>query len=348
MIDAIYCAKNFYVLEALKLIVERRMEFGRKSHETLLEDIMTYRQKYMDGLKQAIYDYTALVVYGEMRHGASTCTHCNPLIPQKKNRGSAYNLAKEFNPTSILIAGEKLFSRGNWSSAYGGEKWRLIANRVQLINKIDDGVYCDMCFSLSHNSSPYLDKSASNIFRIIDKCGYKNVLDYKFKCNRPINLISSYAMYVGKQLKKLITRAIILGFISEFYQDCVNEFFDYDQFEAEDYILNYKGVQWGNVWLEDGIIQHRESINDIPYSSIPTDVSLMNVKVGDKLEIAVDKPHGYRIEKDTKVEVLEVNRRYQKIGVKFQKDVGGNSMHGKCNYGHGLYLEPYYLKKVLA
>jgi hypothetical protein len=306
---------------------------------------MEYRAKFISGMKKALYDYTALVVFGEMRHGVGRSTHYNPEVSQGGGRNSSYKIARQYNPTSILMAGEKLFAQ-KWYSNFGGEKWRNICNRVLLKDTIDDAVYVDMCFSLSHNCSPYLDKCQSNIFCINNVDDYKRTLDFKFVAKNPTKVINECVIFVGKSLKKLVTRAIVLGLISERVQQNTNNYYSEDQWKAEQYILNYKGVEWGDIWLTSQIIKHREGLDDGIFSSLPNYIDPNPINVGDVLEVMFNGVEGNRkIKKGMLVKVVGTKYGGTTLEVIFEENIGGHSLCGKCRDGHGLYLESDYFKK---
>jgi hypothetical protein len=346
-IDAIFCIKNFYTLESLKLVVDMNLNYASKAQERLLRDIIDYEARYISNLKRALYDYTALVAFGEMRHAYDKSTYLNPDVPEGGGRNTSYKVATQYNPTSILIAGEKLFSK-RWSGSYGGEKWRNICNRVLLKDKINDAVYIDMCFSLTHNCSPYLDKSESNIFRIWNVSEYKRTLDFKFNEINPMKVISFCSIYAGKHLKKLVTRAIILGIVPEWVQENVNSYYDKKQWNAEDYILNYQGLEWGNEWMQDKPIEHRRSLECEPFELIPKNAFLNSMNIGDILEALIDVNYGYRtrFKKGMKAKIIAIRHCGKKIEVEFRKNVNGHDLCGKCKNGYGLCVDATYFKKV--
>lgn len=260
-IDAIYVVKEFYALEALNYLVNKKSEFGRHSHDRLIKDIDEFRDRFVTNLSIALLDYTAMVIYGEMRHGWEKSTHYNPNVSQCDRRSDSYSESKKYNPISILEAGKALFAKSSWEDNYGGEKWFFIADRVLLKANLDKFVFSDMCFSLSHNSSPYLDKYQSGIFKISCTSDYKNFLDFKFNCSNPFEIIyENYPSY-GRRLQSLIRRAIKLGLINYF---CGSNYYTNGTYneEAEEYIYNYSPEKWGKDILPNEVILHRHILDD--------------------------------------------------------------------------------------
>jgi hypothetical protein len=272
-IEAMSCVAEFYGLEALLIEVHKKHEPFKKSHERLIRDIKEYKELYVEKLADAIYDYSVMVCYGEMRHAKNHSTHYSKHISQTLNRGASYLESLEYNPTDILNLAEKSFSNDvEWGGAYGGEKWRLIANRVNLRPYLTNQIFCDMCFSLSHNNSPYLDKSSANIFCMNSRNEYKELLDIKFS-NSTGQIIRIGLEFGGERFSKLVYRAIQLGVTDvtmykwEHYKGN-NKYYTH----AEDLLLDYEKIEWGNERLPNELIQHRvklkyplNSIKDNPF-----------------------------------------------------------------------------------
>lgn len=252
-IDALFCAREYYTLESLSVVVMMGAKYGMKSHERLVNDILDFKQEYATKLAKAIFDYTVLVVYGEMRHGYNHSSHYHPDIPKNEGRSGAYHLARKYEPYSILRVGKELFSK-SWGESYGGKKWARIAERVLLRPRVVDAVFCDMCFSLSHNNAPYFDKSQSNIFYINHSGEYKKFLDLKFQGDI-LAVIQDSSLYVGFKLKQLLERARNLGFLPPRYQFKSNM----DSEMAEEYILSYEHIRWGTMVLPNELIENNSN-----------------------------------------------------------------------------------------
>lgn len=250
--NALIAATEFYVLEALHVAVAEKTEFGKYSAEKLLDDILEFKQRFVRKLSQALFDYTVSVVYGEMRHAYSKAYYYYPSIDSVLNRKQAYNKSQNYEPYSVLNAAVKQFDV-EWVSGYGGSAWKNIAKSVLLRPKLPDQVFCDMCFSLSHNNAPYLDKTQSDIFYLHSSTKYVTFLDIKFSNVQPGQLIVNYCNAVGYYLRKLIYRAMILGFVPYrpiyFGMSETCEMAQVDVTEA--FILNYKPIEWGSKLFDD-------------------------------------------------------------------------------------------------
>ena len=206
---------HFYIIEALKTRVDSRAKFGMKSQEKLIEDLTTYQNELVETTTRRLYDYNAMAIYGELRHMRYQTNEKFRIdgVPVKGSRYSSYDEATDYTPMSIFNTAERAFKELTWEEGFGGDMWGFIANRAQLHDKIPNKIFCDMCFSLSHNSSPYLDKEETDIFKISEKIDYVQVLDDKFKENLEY-LIYRYFFKIGNRLYKLIKRAFVLGFIN--------------------------------------------------------------------------------------------------------------------------------------
>ena len=195
-----------------------------------------------------------------MRHSKYHASHCIGDIPTSDmGRADAFELAKDYDPSNILETATILFdpARVRWADSYGGYKWLLIAQHGLRRGKINDVIFCDTCFSLSHNTNPYLDKAQTNVFKIFNPVKYKNFLDYKFKY-APNDVVIHFSNYVGYRLKKLIFRAINLGFIPNFFIKFSKEFADW----VEYFILNYTPIKWGEKILSQKLYETYNFIED--------------------------------------------------------------------------------------
>ena len=264
MIEVINAASEFYILEALSVLV--KPVFGIRSQELLLEDIKSMRERFSSNTANALFDYTVKACIGEARHSrhslnrdsnydnrrreydnnTRTYTEYDKNFVLSSESHICYGKVEKYEPKSLLVELEKLFAEFHWSSGYGGKKWGLIANRVQLYGKIDDVVFCDMCFSLSHNSSPYLDKKGVDIFSVASEYGYMKLLNSKL-LNDSLKLILEYASNCGKETKKLLQRANALGFlnINEKYFKIILQNSVLGSI-SENEVLSYQPVKWGS------------------------------------------------------------------------------------------------------
>lgn len=375
MVETIHVVKEFYALEALKVLVSQRIEFGKKSQEKLCEDIKSFSDKYVANLANALYDYTALVAFGEMRHAKNQCYSYNVQVPHHSNRGVSYGEAVNFNPTSILIAGNNLFTRNFWGSSFGGLKWGLICDRVLLKDKISNQTFCDMCFSLSHNNSNYLDKEQSKIFSIQSRDKYTDILNFKFECRDLEELIEYCLKSVGSQLMKLLKRARTLNLLDfktdnrfnryveltnlqEEHMDwCEKEFMKKNKFDnveyIENFILEYAPIKWGDNWLssktKEGNSYVNSQIDFLTSRKLPISKELKERQL--KLQSKMTKKE--KVQSSYKIgDKIVMNKDYDckgikgetgtiiandgyTLGVKFDLFMNGHDLAGKCEGGYG-------------
>jgi len=341
-VEALNVAKEFYALQALKSLVGEKVKFGIKSQEKLYEDILSFASTYEQNLADALFDYTVKVLYSEMRHGKTACFAYNVTVPQGGKRNESYQNAIKFNPMSILIASSDNFNNYYWSSSFGGNKWGFIADRVLLKGKILNVVFCDMCFSLTHNSAPYLNKSQANIFTVNHPQDYIEFLDFKFDSVSLEGLLIKVLIHCGERFKKLVKRAKTLGFLNKI---TMSNFTSDGEENAEYYIYNYVKIVWGNEWM----------------SKKTMETSNFEGRQVDKLENLEGR---LKFKKGAKVKILKVEDSFQsrligfvgvvagysnanEIGVVFEERVeGGLSLNDTCGYGCGLYFTSNMIEKT--
>lgn len=249
--DAIKVATGFYVLESLDVIVSPN--FGNHSGEKLKKDIKEFKDLYAKKTSEMLFDYSVLALFGEVRHSNVYTLdkhdydwETDDTVILSEDRSSCYRKAVDFDPMHSLYIIEKVFSCMDWRSGYGGDKWAYIANRTMLKGSIPNNVYCDICFSLSHNNSPYLDKSSIGIFKISGKSRYEKMLDYKL-LRSPELFVLSHMEYCGEKIVDLIKRAQTLGFlkVSKSFVKADN-YTTRNNSYVEDGVINYKPIKFGN------------------------------------------------------------------------------------------------------
>lgn len=360
-VDAMYCACNFYSLEALKLIL-MGAEFGKHSAEKLFNDIVSFQEIYSNKLSQALFDYSTLACFGEMRHAKKECVMYAPQIKKGVERNQSYSDAKKYNADNILIVANKLFGC-SWSSMFGGKKWQLIAQTVAKKGKISNLIYCDTCFSLSHNTSPYLNKSESGIFRI-DYCStYKSFLDTKFQ-KTPLEILEYTRKYMSREVRNLVKRAGILGYIPE--QHFEKSYLTENADMTEKIILSYKPIIWGNKLLSEKlkdshIVRTRKPKSPSAYVSAPNSLKSTHRKVcdahgneihiGDEI-IVNESGAGHDGKSDIKAGMKGIIKEihgsgYNNVGIEFYEFIGGHSLiNCSAKDGHGWNMSSNLIEKT--
>jgi hypothetical protein len=254
-VNAINPIKEFYCLEAIKVLI--KPEQFKHSHQYFLRNFNDYYERFTDNLQQAIWDYTVLVSGGELRHARRKAEKFNPSLPCDSNdcRSSSFVKLKQFNPKDIIKSAYYGFKEVHWtSSGYGGDKWGEIAlaaiKKDEWKNKV---LFIDHCVDLSHNSSPYLDKSESGIFRLDNPSEYIRFLNFKRECKSPIDILKQY--WVSGSIQKLITIGKNIGIFRENISLLGTEWeLDHDIKT----ILNYKPIEWGGQRLPMKFVTHSD------------------------------------------------------------------------------------------
>lgn len=247
-INVTSAVQEFYILQAISTI--SKVEPFRHSHERWRNDFERYKKAFTEHLAVAIFDYTTLVVFGEMRNAEGHASKYNMFVPGGVGRSSAYHTARKYTPISILEAGVSLFREAKWESGYGGDKWAVIAETALKKAQGLPGwcvpeVFIDRCVDLTHNGSIYFDKIDANIFFLEDFFGYKVLLDKKRYCT-PGELIEYYG-WLSKDIVSLANRAKTLGIIDPAIRA---EIYDSNYTMT---VLNYEPIHWGTKWIPNAI-----------------------------------------------------------------------------------------------
>lgn len=347
-VDAIFCTSTFYTLQALKVLV--KPQFGQKSAEKLLKDILDYEARYIEKLSIMLFDYSALVCYGEMRHAADKTTHYIPGIRQGGDRNGSYIEATNFNPMNILRLAEKQFGDYEWGSSFGGKKWANIAHVSQKKGRIDDLIFCDTCFSLSHNNSPYVNKDEAKIFKLGDCDAYKRFLDIKFSCEPEI--IIEYALpKLNMNVLRFVCRARTLGFIKKSMYISFG-FDDYYHQKYEDFVFSYIPIKWGNNFLPNIFVESHKYVREDKHHDSDDerecrekiiksgyDCEHTTIKIGDTVEIT-EAGKNYCNNPDVVPGLKGIVKYFDPyndhVGVEFPSKIAkGHSLDGHCKHGYG-------------
>lgn len=243
-----FVVAEFYALQTLELLA--KADQFKRSHEKWLRDFHEYKRLFENKFANALFDYTALVVYGELRHSRRRCGLHHPNIPQGGPRSGSYVEAEKYSPAFIAEAGLLLFYEYEWETAYGGERWGAIAKalhrRVNKLNHFDnDVVFIDHCVDLSHNSSHYLDKPESDIFYTSCKSAYTGILNNKAEADDPVWLLGYLTL--SHRLHKLTIRGVNLGILPE---DTPQEKASDSRDNHVERLLGYRSIEWGEKYPE--------------------------------------------------------------------------------------------------
>ena len=250
-IDVLKITSEFYYLQMIEC--EAKITPFLKSHEKWIKDFNNYKEQITDKFAEIIFDYTVLVVGGEMRHGLSKASHYNPNITQEVLRTSTFYQVKEFTPTSVLRAGVSAFDC-NWHCAFGGNAWKAIAQAGLLYGNVPNVAFVDHCIDLQHNNGCYFNKQDANIFRIYDK----NRLDIFLgdKRNYSIDQMLSIWNIVSPIVYNLILRATNLNILSKKWLAVYKNIITIDTIQE---VLNYTPIKWGETPLKNEL---KNSYND--------------------------------------------------------------------------------------
>lgn len=218
-------ASIFYILEGMKAYVSLSFKDRTPTVQRFLDDVSDYLNYISKHLSLAIYDYTVLVVYGEMRYtgefgnyragsynGWVGYVFNHPLLQYSASNSSRHNYTHNikygafFTPESIKRTARIIFDTWyfNWSRNYGGEKWRKITNLIDDYRSLSHVVFIDKAFDTQHNTSVYLDKNAG-IFASEDFYGLKDFLDDKRE-KTIFSIINDYSRLVDYKTMKFIQR----------------------------------------------------------------------------------------------------------------------------------------------
>ena len=249
LLDIGLLVREFYAIEAVAAMILSEQYSGfqsmRHSHSRWYSDFTDFQESYIAKFASAIYDYTALVVAAELRHGRLNASHyiCG-YYTKSYHRDEIYRNCIRYSVRDIFLAGLHLFdpSRVKWEESYGGEKWYHIAKAGLMKGAVSDEVFIDHCVDLSHNNSIYFDKSAG-IFNLQNQRAYTEFLDFKRVCE-PQALIKGR---FGYRLNRLLLRADRLGIL----QGCApDQIVTPSGSENEDLLFAYQPACWGNIPLD--------------------------------------------------------------------------------------------------
>lgn len=262
--------EEFYAIESIMVLLSDKTVSGfnpaRHSHIKWEKEFNEFRTAFNSTFAEAIHDYTALVVAGEMRHARKHSTMYIKDFLIGGGRNDSYENCQDWSSQSILKAGVQIFSEDvRWDNGYGGIKWKVIAEAGLMYGKVSNVVFIDHCVDLSHNNSVYFDKGAGIFSMAYGNYIYAQFLDKKREAP-PMELINRMH---GDIYKSFLSRAIALGILPEInvgyalYDDRPYENRKSETRRSEYELFNYCSVCWGNNTLS------RELYNSGHYVSIP-------------------------------------------------------------------------------
>lgn len=262
---------QFYTLEAMSCLLMSKelsnFEPFRHSHFRWRRDFDDYKTLFITKFSEALYDYTVLVLAGEMRHAINYATHSILEYEHysSSSREGVYRECNVYTSESILTAAEKVFNPlyVNWESGYGGKKWHDIAKAGSLKDRLVPVAFIDHCVDLSHNNSVYFDKGAG-VFILGSGTEYKCFLDNKRHWT-PLELLNisddvnynSYKYMYSYNLKKLFSRMINLNIVNLSFTPILEAICSSPRSigeSSEANLLKYKKINWGNRVLTDTLI----------------------------------------------------------------------------------------------
>ena len=244
-----FLVQEFYALEAISALLsqnkDNKFEPMRHSHNRWYRDFNDFRSEYIGKFASALFDYTVLVVAGELRHsGNQSSQYIAEYYTSELQRNAVYGECAVYRAVDMLAAGVRLFDTRlvTWNSGFGGEKWKQIAKAGLMKGKVCDGVFIDHCVDLSHNNSVYFDKGAG-MFHLSSGLHYREFLNLKQDC-LPQALLS---MKQGFGFNQLLQRAFNLNIINmqETYGSDTSK-----RDEAESRLMYYQPIKWGDKPLD--------------------------------------------------------------------------------------------------
>lgn len=249
MIDIFNVIIDFYGLQCLQAVAVPNVDAFSPSQNRWLGDFDAYQAAYQKKLARAIYDYLALICFGEARHAKNRASHYVKDLPTCYERSTQYDHASQYNPQQFLPVLEELFEVAKWDSGYGGGSWARIARAAQMYGTVPDAVFVDHCVDLSHNNSLCFNKEEADIFTLRCATGYKTMLDRKASwC--PTSFIDEYVNNFSYAVYSLLVRAQRLGLINNNIPQ-IEITNDADEWE-------YEPIKWGSR-VVGGIIQNGEA-----------------------------------------------------------------------------------------
>jgi len=229
------CTTTFYALDWLDSLLERR-EKTSYALLRLADQVKAFRWDFERKFARAIFDYFALVCFGESRWswyeswGGFRPTCFRDWSREKmRHRDLAYVKALQFDPWDFLPKLETIFLHNDWAPEYGGKLWAKLAEHAQNFGTQENRLFIDVGIALQHNTGSPFDKNV-----IFHPASVLNEILEEIKTERPEDWLQHYS--ISKGACRLFTRAKLLGLqVPETQRRVIGEFPE---------------VEWGKKTLE--------------------------------------------------------------------------------------------------
>jgi hypothetical protein len=168
LIDPAQAMADFYLSDYVLAVLPSHLSThnaGWRDAAILRQDAKTLQDYIVRTCDDAFRDYVFLAIGGEVRHynGVRNCSD-----PLPGSRGDAWDywlaMADVIDRKTLIADAVEVFAADGWSSAYGGEAWRVCAQTLldRETGKLDPRTFVDRVFSLQHNGGSLLNKNDWN------------------------------------------------------------------------------------------------------------------------------------------------------------------------------------------
>jgi len=249
LVDIYYVLTEFYTLQAIDVLAQP--DPFKRFQVAWARDFQAYKALFETRTARALFDYLALISWGEARHswGYTTPAVWIPAVGPGGDRSAAYYRAARYDPADFLPKVHSLFNFDWTSRAYGGESWAKIARAAMLYGRIPDAVFIDHCADLRHNSALCFDKTTAGIFAQGDCDLVTDLLNYKF-ASQPLKFLIVYAERASATLQQLILRAEALGLLPWGILRSLNYT---SSNNLTTFLLSYLPIAWGTKTISDPV-----------------------------------------------------------------------------------------------
>lgn len=259
---------EFYSLIALELVPR---PVALPSQLRLQAEFVRVVPAFEEKLAVAIRDYLTLACFGEARHGEHAANQFLLYGPKRgEGRTGARELARKFEPQSLLTACLGLFSRDGWNSAYGGAKWAHIAECALQWWELPPREFIDCVVNLTHNGGVAFNKNDYGIFHIYDTSTLLEFLNYKRKAETPESLLAFSHGYLHPEslARRLLYSLRLVSPYTVYYGATQN---------VEEVVLAYSPFRWGSVVFDPTIETRRPQRSQRSSGTVSTKVTTTNL-----------------------------------------------------------------------